>query len=206
MRANVYVDGFNLYYRRLKGTPYKWLDLSALSRSLLPRCTVNRILYFTAHISGSATDRDQAQRQQTYLRALRTIPNLTIHRGLFTQQVKTRPLAHNPRRLVQVLHWEEKGSDVNLASHLLLDASRGDFEVALVISNDSDLRTPIQIVRRTFNLRVGVAIPGTKRQIPRSSLAPADFYTRITDRKLAASQFPDVLTDSQGSIRKPPGW
>jgi len=50
VRANVYVDGFNLYYGALKGTPLKWLDIAALCRLLLPGDTINRIRYFTARI------------------------------------------------------------------------------------------------------------------------------------------------------------
>ena len=37
--THVYIDGFNLYYGALKGTPYKWLDLEALCRKLMPRTT-----------------------------------------------------------------------------------------------------------------------------------------------------------------------
>ncbi len=51
MATNVYVDGFNLYYGSLKDRPYRWLDLDALSRVLLPRDQINRIRYFTARVS-----------------------------------------------------------------------------------------------------------------------------------------------------------
>ena len=44
VRANVYVDGFSLYYAALKGTPYKWLNLRRLSRLLLPRDRIHREL------------------------------------------------------------------------------------------------------------------------------------------------------------------
>ena len=46
------------------------------------------------------------------------------------------------------LHMEEKGSDVNLAAHLLVDVLRERVDAAIVISNDSDLRLPIQVVRQ----------------------------------------------------------
>jgi len=48
VRTNVYVDGFNLYYGCLKGTPYRWLDLDAFCHRLLPRDRIHRIRYFTA--------------------------------------------------------------------------------------------------------------------------------------------------------------
>ncbi len=47
MRTHVYVDGFNLYYGCLKGTSYKWLDLEALCRHLLPQNQVQRIRYWS---------------------------------------------------------------------------------------------------------------------------------------------------------------
>jgi hypothetical protein len=81
MRANVYVDAFNLYYGCLRGTPYRWLDLAALCRRLLPNDEINRIRYFTALVSARSDDPQEPQRQLTYLRALRTIPNLSITPG-----------------------------------------------------------------------------------------------------------------------------
>jgi hypothetical protein len=50
--------------------------------------------------------------------------------------------------VVEVLKTEEKGSDVNIAAHLVNDAHKGRFEAAVLITNDSDLLTPMQIVRR----------------------------------------------------------
>jgi hypothetical protein len=78
-RTNVYVDGFNLYYGALKGRGpgYKWLDLELLVRHLLPNNDIGRIRYFTAHVSGRPSDPQLPERQQTYLRALETLPRVT---------------------------------------------------------------------------------------------------------------------------------
>jgi hypothetical protein len=64
VRANVYVDGFNLYHAALKGTPYRWLDLRKLARFLLPHDRIHRIRYFTSLIH-RPRDRPTEQRQQT---------------------------------------------------------------------------------------------------------------------------------------------
>lgn len=65
----MYVDGFNLYYRALKGRRCNWLNLQALAALLLPTYTIVKVRYFTALIAPSAHDRDQHLRQQAYIRA-----------------------------------------------------------------------------------------------------------------------------------------
>ena len=207
MKANVYIDGFNLYYGRVKGTPYKWLDLAAMCRLLLPRDTINRIRYFTALIQPRPGDPQAPQRQQTYLRALATIPNLSIHYGHFLTQPVWLPFANPPARsprTVEVLRTEEKGSDVNLATLLLTDAFDGDYEVAVVISSDSDLKLVIEIVRNKLGLPVGVLNP--QKVTSWALQKTATFYRSIREGPLKASQFPITLTDAQGTITKPAGW
>ena len=82
-RTIVYIDGFNLYYGAARGTPYKWLDLSRLYQIMLPGDLIPEIKYFTARVSSRPYDPDAPTRQQIYLRALRPIPNLSIHYGHF---------------------------------------------------------------------------------------------------------------------------
>lgn len=165
--VNVYVDGFNLYYGCLKGTKFKWLDLDQLFRKLLPQHEIKRIRYFTARISARPDDPDSPTRQDAYLRALKTLPNVTIHLGKFLQSPVRMPLV-NPRpghKTVEVLKTEEKGSDVNLATYLLIDAFRGDSDIAVVVSNDSDLCEPIRVVSREFNVPVGLLIPHNPHEL-----------------------------------------
>jgi hypothetical protein len=58
MRVNVYIDGFNLYYGAVKGTPYRWLNLAEMCRLLLPRDQVLQIKYFTALVNPRSSDPD----------------------------------------------------------------------------------------------------------------------------------------------------
>ena len=83
MDTHVYIDGFNLYYGLLKGTPYKWLDLERFCDQLLPRNTVRKIYYFTAKVDARPNDPDQPTRQQAYLNALAASPRVEIHLGTF---------------------------------------------------------------------------------------------------------------------------
>jgi hypothetical protein len=92
--VNVYIDGFNLVCRCLKGTPYKWLDVARLSAYLLPKGTiVNRIHCFTARVEARPNNPDAPTNQEIYLRALRTLPNLTIGLGHFLTKTVDMPLA-----------------------------------------------------------------------------------------------------------------
>jgi hypothetical protein len=116
MKANVYVDGFNLYYGAVKATPYRWLNIAALCQLLLPCDQINRIEYFTALVSPRPNNPDQPTRQRTYLRALMTIPNLSITYGHFLLHDVSMPLAAPGCGFARVVKTEEKGSDVNLAT------------------------------------------------------------------------------------------
>ena len=208
MKTNIYVDGFNLYFRCLQGSPCKWLDISEMCRLLLPNNTINRIKYFTANVKPRPGDPDQPLRQQIYFRALETIPSLSIIRGSFlTNKVWMLKVGCPPDKdtsYVRVIKTEEKGSDVNLATHLLYDACRGDFECAAVVSKDSDLLEPIKIVREELGLTVGLLNPGKKKSL---ALIPhVDFIKEIRRGVLVASQFPDELQDANGKFKKPASW
>jgi hypothetical protein len=105
---------------------------------------------------------------------------------------------------VPVVKTEEKGSDVNLASFLLVDGFRGRYEMAVVISNDSDLVTPIRLVREELMLPVGIVNP---RGHPSWELRQVStFYRKIRQGQLERSQFPDTLEDARGTITKPAAW
>jgi uncharacterized LabA/DUF88 family protein len=205
--TNIYVDGFNLYYGALRKTPYRWLNLETLCQLLLPNNTIGQIKYFTALVSARPADPDQPGRQQLYLRALRTLPRVSIYRGHFLTHEVTMALVvppGQPPKYAKVIKTEEKGSDVNLATHLLHDAHMGQFDVAVVISNDSDLLEPIKIVRRQLHKHVGILNPHPN---PSRALLPhIDFIKQIRAGVLKAAQFPDSLTDAHGKFTKPPAW
>ena len=204
MRTIVYVDGFNLYYGALKGTHFKWLDLHKLCRLLLPQNQIVGIKYFTARVSARPQDPDQPTRQQTYLRALQTLPNLEIIYGHFLAHEILMPRANNPARQVKVIKTEEKGSDVNIAAHMVNDGHRRRYEMAVLISNDSDLLEPLKIVRTELNLPVGILNP--QKRPSRVLLQHASFVKKIRRGPLQASQFPARLQDANGRFRKPAGW
>ena len=96
MRTSVYVVGFNLYYGAVKDTPFKWLNLVDLARLLVPGGhVVGRLKYFTARVSG-VSDRRAPARQQAYLNALGTLPEVQIYFGSFLAKTVWRPLTNLP--------------------------------------------------------------------------------------------------------------
>lgn len=210
MKTIVYVDGFNLYYGAIKGTPYKWLNLEALFTTILPRNEIIGIKYYTAIVSARPDDPQKPVRQQTYLRALKTLPKVQVTLGHFLQSepwMPTYPRAIAPKRqqYVQVIKTEEKGSDVNLAVDMVYDACIGAYEVAVVVSNDSDLERAIRLVRQPpLNKKAGIINPHTKPA--QALLKAAHFYKPLRSRVLAAHQFPPTLTDGNGEFHKPKGW
>jgi hypothetical protein len=152
-------------------------------------------------------DSRKPQRQQAYLRALGTLPLVSIHLGHFlTSKVRmalANPTAKGPRT-IEVIKTEEKGSDVNLATYLLLDGFRRDYEVAAVISNDSDLKEPIALTQTVLGLPVGVVNPHPPQR--RSRALQAAFFKQLRPSVLAACQLPPVLRDRTGQIHKPQTW
>jgi hypothetical protein len=204
-RTNIYVDGFNLYYGSLKRTPYKWLDVSKLCQLMLPTDVIQSIKFFTANVSARPHDAHLPIRQQIYFRALKTIPNLTLVYGHFlTHSVPMILTGSNPVQRVWVDKTEEKGSDVNLATHLLHDGFKGLFDTAIIISNDSDLAEPVRVVKQVLILSVGILNPHQRHS--QTLQQYATFVKRIRQNQLIASQFPNPMTDAKGVFHKPQGW
>jgi uncharacterized LabA/DUF88 family protein len=211
MRVNVYVDGFNLYYGIKKydsqGKNYRWLDLNRLAQLLLPSHQICRIRYFTAKVDGRH-DSQSPKRQQIYWRAIRTLPNLTIHQGRFLSSAVRMPLASpsaSGPRTVEVWKTEEKGSDVNIATYLMLDCFHKEFDIAAIISNDSDLIEPIRVVRKELGCVVYVFNhhgDGFSNAMKRT----ATRYVRIEERHLSNALLPTTIQIGQSQISCPTKW
>lgn len=205
LRTIVYIDGFNLYYGLLKGSNHKWLNIEKLLKKYLD-LTKNEIIqikYFTALVRSRPSDPNQHVRQEVYLRALRTIPYLEIIYGHFLSHNVRMPRADG-QGMVEVIKTEEKKSDVNLAVHILHDAHTDRFDLAVLVSNDSDLSEPLRIVTGELNKKVGILNP---QQRPSRELGQyALFKKKLRGSVAAACQFPETLNDAHGSFHKPGDW
>jgi len=114
-------------------------------------------------------------------------------------------LLPNARFMVSYANREEKGSDVNVASHLLVDVLTDRIDAAVVISNDSDLRFPVQSARK--RLPVGVVNPSPARlagalQGQPNVGAGRHWWYQLTAADIRNHQLPDPV----GGYRRPPEW
>ncbi len=209
LRTIVYVDGFNLYYGAVKGTPHKWLDLQRFFALLRPDDVIEKIRYFSALIDGP-----HRVHQEAYLSALKTCPCVEITLGKFkTKRVECRnPHCLTPgRRFFEM--QEEKRTDVNIAVFMLDDAYQDRCEQLILVSGDSDLVPPVQMIKCRFNAkRIGVYVPhrhlaGSFRGFAVELRKTAHFNRALPLNLLPVAQFPRTIPDGLGGIiSKPAAW
>lgn len=206
-RTFVYIDGFNLYHGALRHTNYKWLNVRTLVTSLIGNDkSIQAIKYFTAKVSPRANDPDQPFRQHMYFRVLSTIGVQIIYGRYLSHVVKMYKAHQTPGQnpFVEVIKTEEKGTDVNIASHMLTDAADNLFDCAILVSGDSDLTTPVKLCIGKYGKNVGILNP--QKGKCRTLQQTATFYKHIRESALAGNQFDPVLFDAQGSFHKPADW
>ena len=205
-----YIDGLNFYYGAVRSRPrLKWLNLRVMLDHLLPQEDIGRIRYFATKVQHTNADPEAPVRQGLYFRALRTIPSLTIHEGRMAVRTKTGVVLpkSSPPQIATLEVFEEKRTDVNIASHLLLDAFEGRYDTAVVVSNDSDLTTPIEmVVNRLGKTVIAVNPYRARRQSYELIGAASRVIPEINASVLRAAQFPDTLTDARGSFTRPRSW
>lgn len=214
MKTMLYIDGFNVYYGAVRGTPLRWLNPIALVQRMFPKNEIIGAKYFSARVDPRSSDTEQPLRQAIYWRALRTLPNLEIIEGHFRVRQVNATVVRPPPRFIWVYKTEEKGSDVNLAAHLLMDGFRNRYEVALVVSGDSDLVSPIRMVREQLRKPVGVLNPQRlsgpnppdKRKNAGLQHAASFYRDGVRWQQLVDAQFANPLTDTDGTFHKPASW
>lgn len=207
LRTIVYIDGFNFYYGAVRGTPWKWLNLETFFPKLLgSQNQLTAIKYYTAKVQPTPHDPAVNARQDAYFQALAALcPLVKVYFGHFLRHEVPMENANPPPARVNVFKTEEKGSDVNLALHLLNDAWRDNYDCAVVVSNDSDLAEALRLVKAQHGKVIGIVTPGfpvrkTSYQLRKHS----DFLKRISTWMLETSQLPNQIPGT--NIRKPSSW
>ena len=198
-RVIVYIDGFNLYFGMTDSwQDTKWLDNYKLSQSLLkPNQDLQGVKYFTSRVSNN---HGKQKRQSTFLEA-------QIEQGCKIYYGKYQAGTEDCRRCGHT--WtkpREKMTDVNIATQLLVDAFEDKFDIALLISGDSDLVPPINAVTSLFKQKqVIIAFPPNRQNVEMKKAAGASFI--LGRKKLLDNQLPSVIRKKDGYIlRKPVEW
>ena len=199
-RVIVYVDGFNLYFgMKEAGFEHcKWLDLHLLASNLIkPNQELIEVKYFTSRVGNNP---DKQKRQSTYIDALETTNVKVLYGHYQSSSIECKRCGNNWPT------YNEKMTDVNIATQMLIDAFQDRFDMAMLISGDSDLVPPIKAIHSLFaQKRVFVAFPPKRSN---SSVAlNAKGSIIIGRKKLIDSQFPDKLTKRGGFVlHKPANW
>lgn len=211
----LYIDGFALYKGLLQHQypKYKWLNPVLLAERLFSQYDVVGVRYFTAKLKPLPDHPQVPQRQQVYLRALETLDELDIHYGKYIFSKQWLPLHPMERdeagkvRTVRVKRPEEKGSDVSLASHLMLDAIRDRADLYAVATNDSDLVEPLRLLATEARRNVALVSLSGPNYNKAFNDVPLRTIREIREGTLAASQLPPQIQDANGRwIHKPPAW
>jgi hypothetical protein len=115
------------------------------------------------------------------------------------------PVPGRGQEYVRVIKTEEKGSDVNLATHLLHDAHMGRFELGVVVSNDSDLLEPNQDHVCDQLHKEGRHSEPAEKAKPRAAAA---YRLNQTNPCRCPSGFaiPATMTDQHGTFTRPATW
>ena len=204
-RSIVYVDGFNLYYGALRGGAYKWLNLERFFKTLRTDDDVQHIYFFTAVIEGS-----HVQSQISYLRALETLPLVSVVFGRFKMK-------RVPCRIPECQHVgyrffnvpEEKRTDVNIALQMLQDVYQDQCDISVLVSGDSDLVPAVTHVKATFPEKTVVVYVPSRNPIRGAAVelrAVADRHRILPLNLLKHCQLPREIPTASGVVRKPADW
>ena len=195
-----YIDGYNLYYglRDQGWKRFYWLNLQKLAEQFLkPNQTLVETKYFTTIVKYPD---DKRRRQQVFLEALQTLPNLSVFYGHFLSDPVT---CHQCGHTYTTHH--EKMTDVNISVELMKDAFQDRFDVAFLISADSDLVSPVRTVQQLFPKKKLISIfpPGRfSSALKRISAGTL----RIGHVNLSKSLFPEQVNKNGIALDRPNRW
>ncbi|MEN9673572.1 MAG: hypothetical protein RL553_1837 [Planctomycetota bacterium] len=200
LRVMAYVDGSNLYFGMIESgaRKCKWLDVDKLMKSFVrSNQELIGVKFFTSRITHNPP---KEKRQNTYLEALESTGVELIYGSYHAKFEDCRECGH------QWVVPSEKMTDVNLATHLIMDAHLDVYDIAIVVSGDSDFVPCIEAVNTTFLTKsVVVFFPPGRHN---NSVAEVARANQIIGRpKLVESQFPPKVTKIDGYVlEKPEGW
>lgn len=230
MQTSFFIDGYNVFYGLLAGTPYKWLDLPSLLHAIThendPRSQVAEIHYFTSPVKPTLATRglQSKQAQDTYVRALKA-RGVQVHWGRhrldhrLAPRFVSRDVPASRQDQVDIWNLEEKETDVRIgiamyrlaAKQCWAPGAEDRIQQLVLVSGDTDMTPALEAIREDFpHLRIGIILPhrkGSDRTPPGSLRNSADWMRHhIATEDLEAHQFPARVHTHKKPADKPDYW
>lgn len=229
-KAYVYVDGFNLYHRRLKATfknqthEFKWLNVLSMCEYIFKNHNIEKLKFFTADVKDIESDRkpNKIHNQRVYLKVLNNLEKVEIIKGNFVHRTPSMklvtpidryidfsPVIRPPGRetvfSAKVHKYEEKRTDVNIATEMMADAFDNKYDSLILLTNDSDLQRPLEYIKSKFKKEIIILNPDKSGRSSALS-KQADIVRDIKKSHLTHSQFSDVVEVNGKNFHKPTDW
>jgi hypothetical protein len=229
VRTAFFVDGYNVFYGLLAGTPYKWLNLKGLLDHVAyienPQSSTISVDYFTSSVKPELATRGRASKeaQDTYVRALKAT-SVAVHYGRHKLEPAKAPrfidrkTGASRQDKVDIWKLEERETDVHIAISMYRTAARQtklhfheQIEQLVLVSSDTDMTPALRAIREDFpDMKVGVILPHRaelNRPSPGSLKEHSHWMRRVvSSEELLAHQFPTRVPTHKAPAIKPDYW
>ena len=215
MKVSFLIDGFNLYHsiedlRTKHKIKAKWLDIKSLLRTYFTdpdfknlskdRHTFNGIYYFTALRHHVAEEKPQSiARHERYINAIESTGVEVIYGGFKPRTIKCKECSKD------FIKYEEKKTDVAIATKLLELAHKSHSDVYVIISGDTDLIPAIETARIMDNsAKIVLVFPFNRTNDELKKYA--DLFYTIKPKRYKSCQFDGLINIEGKKFAKPGNW
>lgn len=172
---------------------------------LQPYQTLEKVRYFSA----IQKNKEKAKRQDLLFQANKFNPKFSITLGNFRQKSKWRNVECNGKKVGrEIKFWEEKKSDVALASFIIRDIIKEECDTIFLFSADSDITPALDVVKEiTYgkrSIKIIVFFPPGNFSYDLKDAANKAIKLENHEYKFKASLLPKELTLQNGYVIKCP--
>lgn len=226
-KVTIYIDGYNFFYslkRSFSGKKYFWLNYKKLIRNILPDdCRIEHVKYFTAY---APWDEEGMPKHKAYVRALQKFWHQIIEWRYQNISKTFKKIIHPVSKiafepelrklesytkdgftpvLLEYSTYEEKKTDVNMAIHIVADGLSDEYDIAYILSGDSDIVPAIEMVKKLKPEKqfVSVYLSNTKG---RNMKQKTDSHILLKEEDVAGALLPDQIILKSMIIERPEDW
>jgi len=198
----VYIDGFNFYYglkHSMEWRRFYWLDIVSLFEKFMRD---NQELVAVKYFSARPTNLEKSANQNAFFQANLQNPKFRLLLGKYLKKEITCFKCGN------IIHtYEEKETDVRVATQIVSDAYEQEYDVAIVVSADSDMVPAIELAKK-IGKKVYIYFPPNQHSNNLSTAGSASpIYMRRYESRFRQCILPDTIQLPDGFILEiPPKW